>query len=328
FILAANNILMRIGGEGGVAVFGVVLNISYIALCLYDATGATLQPLISTFIGEKNKTALRATRRLSFAWGMGLSALLIFAVFIFAENICGFFGLRADISQGVYAVRLFCIGAVFAGVSIIASAYFQAGGRARWSFAIGLLRNCIVLLPLALLLGLFGPQLFWWVFPITEGVSLAVWMLIRRLGRHKNTEKDMDRSRIYSRMIENKNEDIRTLLTEVESFCEKWEADVKQSYYVLMAVEEICNAIIQNAFGGNHGEYIQLTLIANGDGIFELHVRDNAILFNPFDMITKKVDIEDSERELDSLGMLMIKNKSKDFFYRRYQGFNTLTVKV
>lgn len=328
FILAANNILMRISGEGGVAIFDVVLNISYIAFCLYDATGATMQPLISTFTGEKNKAAVRTTRRLSFTWGMGLSAALILAIFIFAENICGFFGLRQDVPLGVYAVRLFSIGALFAGVSIIASAYFQSGGLAKQSFGIGLLRNCIVLLPLAILLGLFGPQYFWWVFPITEGVSLALWVLFRRLGRNKNTVNDMERSRIYSRMIENKNEDIKTLLAEVESFCERWDADAKQSYYVLMTVEEICNAIIINAFGGNGGEYIQLTLIANGDGMFELHVRDNATLFNPFDMITKKVDINDSEQELDSLGMLMIKNKSKNFFYRRYQGFNTLTVKV
>ncbi len=328
FILTANNILMRIGGEGGVAIFGVVLNISYIALCLYDATGATLQPLISTFTGEKNKTAVKSTLKLSFAWGMGLSAALIFVIFIFAENICGFFGLRADVALGVYAVRLFCIGALFAGVSIIASAYYQSEGRAKWSFSIGLLRNCIVLLPLTAVFGFMGEQNFWWIFPVTEAACLAVWILWRQMSRSRNKEEALDRARIYSRMIENKNEDIKTLLAEVEAFCEKWDADARQSYYVLMTVEEICNAIIINAFGGSGGEYIQLTLIAGEDGMFDLHVRDNATLFNPFDMITKKVDIDDSERNLDSLGMLMIKNKSKDFFYRRYQGFNTLTVKV
>ena len=328
FILFANNILMRIGGQGGVAIFDVVLNTSYIALCLYDATGATLQPLISTFTGEKNKAAESKVLKLSLIWGMGLSMVLILAIGVFAENICGFFGLSENISLGVYALRLTCIGAVFAGVSIILSAYYQSAGQVKWSFGIGLLRNCIVLLPLTVVFGFSGMQNFWWVFPVTEMVSLVVWAVWRRIGKPVSVDGALDKTRIYSRIIENKYEDISTLIAEVEEFCDKWEAEVKQSYYVTMTVEEICQAIIKNAFGGDGGEYIQLTLIASENGVFELHIRDNATTFNPFDMITKKVDIDDSDRDLESLGILMIKNKAQDFFYRRYQGFNTLTVKV
>ena len=328
YILFANNILMRTGGAGGVAIFDVVLNTSYIALCLYDATGATLQPLISTFTGEKNKAAVSRVFKLSLRWGMGLSAVLILAIGIYAENICGFFGLRENIPLGVYALRLTCIGAVFAGVSLIVSAYYQSAGQVKWSFGIGLLRNCIVLLPLTVIFGLLGVQNFWWAFPVTEMASLFVWAVWRRAGKSKSADGSIDKTRIYSRIIENKNEDISTLISEVEEFCDKWKADVKQSYYMTMTVEEICQAIINNAFDGDGGEYIQLTLIAGENGMFELHIRDNAITFNPFDMITKKVDIDDSERDLDSLGILIIKNKAQDFFYRRYQGFNTLTVKV
>ena len=55
-------------------------------------------------------------------------------------------------------------------------------------------------------------------------------------------------------------------------------------------------------------------------------MRDNAVDFNPFAMKTGQ-DYE-NEENLASLGIQMVKAKSKRFFYRRYAGFNTLTVEV
>ncbi len=328
FLLLANNILMRISGEGGVAILDVVLNTSFVALCFFEAMVSTLQPLASTFTGEKNKSSATGVLRMSFFWGMGLSASLILVIAIFSADVCGIFGLRENTALGGYALRLVCAGSVFAGVSMIMSAYYQSSGQAKWSFTIGILRNFILLLPLTVAFGFTGSGLFWWVFPITEAASLAVWALMRRLSRAERTARAMDETRIYNRIIENKDEDIGMLISDVQEFCDKWDADAKQSYYVTMTVEEICQSIIKNAFGPRGGEYIHLTLIAGETGEFELHIRDNATTFNPFDMITKKVEINDTEKELDSLGILMIKNKAKDFFYRRYQGFNTLTVRV
>lgn len=31
---------------------------------------------------------------------------------------------------------------------------------------------------------------------------------------------------------------------------------------------------------------------------------------------------------MDAMGMLVIKKQAKDFFYREYQGFNTLVVRI
>lgn len=107
---------------------------------------------------------------------------------------------------------------------------------------------------------------------------------------------------------------------------------MKQSYYVTLTVEEICSAIIANAFGKQNriGEenYIQLTLVANPNGDFELHLRDNATFFNPFDMVTKRILDADSTEGLDAIGILMVKQKAKQFFYRRYLGFNVLVITV
>ena len=63
------------------------------------------------------------------------------------------------------------------------------------------------------------------------------------------------------------------------------------------------------------------------DETFELHIRDNAVSFNPFELNTNKAD-KDMDFDMDAMGMLVIKESAKSFYYRRYQGFNTLVVKI
>ena len=128
----------------------------------------------------------------------------------------------------------------------------------------------------------------------------------------------------------NAGEEIADTIAEIEEFCGKWGADFRQSYYVTLTVEELCMAIIQNAFGKGREDYIQLTLIAQENGEFTLHIRDSAVSFNPFSMKMKKLELGDdnTEEEMKSVGILIVVKNAKEFFYRRYQGFNTLTVKV
>lgn len=60
FLLIANNALLRMAGENGVAVFDMVQNASYLILYLYEGTAKAAQPLVSTFYGEKNMVSARA----------------------------------------------------------------------------------------------------------------------------------------------------------------------------------------------------------------------------------------------------------------------------
>ena len=94
-----------------------------------------------------------------------------------------------------------------------------------------------------------------------------------------------------------------------------------------LTVEEIGVVIISKAFASQPDGYIQLTLIACEDGGFQLHVRDNAAGFDPFSLATQKLG-EDGTVDLDAIGMLMVKKQARSFFYRQYQGFNTLVVSI
>ena len=82
FLLLGNRMLLRAGelglikGDLYVAVFDVVMNISYIFLGIYQAFADTMQPLASTFAAEHGKDDLKYLARLAMATGLmvGISA--------------------------------------------------------------------------------------------------------------------------------------------------------------------------------------------------------------------------------------------------------------
>lgn len=329
FILLMNNILMNIGRESGVAAFNVVLNTTMIAMCMGDAVNNTMQPLVSTFTGERNLESMRQVRAIALKWGLSLSVLMMFLLFWQAGNICRLFGIRGSMETGTAALRIFFTGFPAAVISSLTTGYYQSSGKAKAAFIIVFLRSFALLVPAAILFARLGLPGFWYLYAFAEWGSLLLWNIYCRVRRAELMQVGSDQEKIYSKTILSQNEDIAALVLEVESFCELRGASMKQNYFVTMAVEEICQAIMQHAFGSRGQGYIQITLIADGGGEFELHIRDSAVAFNPFEMKTGKIrlGVEDQD-SLDAMGILMVKTKAKEFFYRSYQGFNTLTIRI
>ena len=91
-------------------------------------------------------------------------------------------------------------------------------------------------------------------------------------------------------------------------------------------LEEVCGLILSRAFS-TEGGYIQFTIVPHSDGTVAIHLRDNARAFNPFEVNTDAISLEDGTG-LDAIGIKMVKRKAKEFFYRRYAGFNTMVVRI
>ena len=154
-----------------------------------------------------------------------------------------------------------------------------------------------------------------------ELLTLAIWVPIAM-----RKKKIVPGGKVFTYLLDTNSTNTADLLEKAEAFCEQNDANMKQMYCVSLCIEEVCQAIIENAFRRKGDEYIQLTICFEDDGTFAIHMRDNAVSFNPFNMKTGQ-DYEDEE-QLASLGIQLVKTKSKKFFYRRYAGFNTLTVEV
>ena len=326
FILSANNILMYISGDIGVAVFDCIQNVSYIILYLYEGTAKAAQPIVSTFSGERNVHGQKSILIYSLIVGCLVGGSVIGVIALYPELMCMIFGITGQKSIEIanMALRIYCIGAFFAGINTLIEIFEQAREKEKESYIIAIFRGAVFLIPLTFLFALSGIKYFWFVFPATEILSLIIFLIWKKYkNRH---EIDFDISRIYSCTITNSFKDMEVLMNDIDEFCKKWNASAEQSIYVVMTIEEICVAII-NQFENNIDGRIQITLIAYEDGEFELHIRDNADSFNPFELETDLAN-EEGDFNMDAMGILVIKNTAKSFFYRKFQGFNTLVVRI
>ncbi|MDO5131762.1 MAG: MATE family efflux transporter [Eubacteriales bacterium] len=398
FLLLCNNILRRLGGETGIAVFDVLQNTSYLILYLYDGTVKAMQPIVSTYYGENNRQGMQTLFRTGFLTGIGTGTLAILFAECRPDLICMLFGLAGSSAAPLActAIRIFAAGAFFGGISILLSNFFLARELGFFALFLETLRGAVILIPAALFCSRFGLRGFWWLYPCTEILSLAlVELLVIIRGRTSRIFKlPVTEDRIFRRTILSSSKDIGQASVDLEEFCEHWKASMAQSYTVMLAVEEIGMAILKHGFEKQQNAedsfedpgpsreldrveaselnqeekdtdpltrraafnrrnirdlpinyitgrlfrrlmrmsdrtdsvgYIQITVLAMENGSFELHLRDNAVEFNPFSL--EGGSVLESE-DLDATGILLIRKRSKKFFYRRFQGFNTLVISV
>lgn len=327
FFLICNNLLIRLGGETAIAVFDVIQNTSYLILYLFEGTGRAMQPILSTYQGEHNKLGKKKVVQLGFISGLAVGGLLIAFVEAWPRGMCLLFGIAGSATEAlaVVALRMYGVAALFAGINILLCNYYQACENEKPSFVLETLRGVVLLLPLTFLCYNFGLQYFWFLFLLTEAGALLVFLLLSIGGRYRRVE--LAEERIFQRTILSNAENVMDVSQDLEAFCEAWGTDVKQQMLATMTIEEIGMAILKHGFQGRTDGYIQITAIMEESGELELHLRDDATTFNPFDMNTQRASIE-NDFDMDSMGVLVIKKRAKDFFYRQYQGFNTLIIKI
>ncbi len=327
FLLIANNVLIRMAGEEGVAVFDIVQNASYLILYLYEGTAKAMQPLLCTFHGERNEKAADRTLMLGCRSGFVAGGFMAVLVAAFPDAICRLFGMEsaALIALGSRALRLFCLSSVFAGIGMLLETYYQSVEEERSAFALACLRGWVVLLPCTVLFSFTSLRYFFWLYPVCESISLSVFLLWR--NRMRKGVADFDHNRVFSATIQGENEDITGLAEEIGNFCGQWDAQPRQVYFVMMAVEEICMSIVAKNRQKARNATLQITLIALAEGAFELHLRDNTEIFNPFSLHSARAG-EQSGFDMDALGVTIVKQQAKDYFYRNYQGFNSLVVRI
>lgn len=325
FLLLCNNILVRAGNEVSVAVFDMLQNASYLILYLYEGTTRAMQPMVSTYCGEHRRQGMLNTVRYAFTYGCGAGNLSALLIFLFPRAVCALFGLGggAAAEMGTAALRLYCAGTVFAGISILLAGYFQSCGRERESLAISSLRGLIVLIPGVLVFSAFGMDRFWLLFPVVEAVSLGLWAA--RFFTAGGRGGEFDGARVYTYTVEQGSRDMAAVTAEAEAFCERWDASPRQTYFVTMTIEELCLVILRD--GGGDNVCIEITLVAGETGEFILHIRDTARYFDPFALDTGRAS-RDGGFDMDAMGVRVIKSKANEFFYRRYGGFNSLVVKI
>lgn len=181
------NKILIVFSSTAVAVFGVYFKLQSFFFMPVFGLNNGMVPIIAYNYGANKKDRMLHTIRLSciFAAAIMLVGTAIF--WIFPKELLLFFDASTDmLGIGIPALRIIALSFIFAGFSIIFTSICQALGYSIYSLYISVIRQLVVLLPIAYLLSRIGTlDSVWWAFPISEIVALILATLFLKHTLHK-----------------------------------------------------------------------------------------------------------------------------------------------
>jgi putative MATE family efflux protein len=164
------------------AVMGVYLKLqSFVFMPVFGLNNGTV-PIIAYNFGAKKPERMIKTVKLAALYATAIMLLGVLLFQLFPQVLLGFFNPSDYMLQiGVPALRTISVHFLLAGFCIVSSSLLQALGHGVLSLIISLVRQLLVLLPVAWLLSLSGElDLVWWAYPIAELASLILCLFFLR----------------------------------------------------------------------------------------------------------------------------------------------------
>ncbi len=176
--IGLNTILISFS-NAAVSVLGAYFRLqSFVFMPVFGLTHGTM-PLMGYNFGAGNRERVKQTLRAAclIALGIMLTGTLIF--FLFTPELLGIFSASPEmLSIGVPALRIISTCFVPAAIGIMFSIFYQSIGVGVNSLIISLLRQLVLILPLAWVFSRMGLGYVWLAFPLAESVALVVNIIL------------------------------------------------------------------------------------------------------------------------------------------------------
>ena len=189
-VFGMNQILLAFTATA-TAVFGVYFKLqSFIFMPVFGLNNGMV-PIIAYNYGARKPERIVKTIKLSVMYAVGIMLLGLLAFQLIPDVFLGMFMAEDSGSDmltiGVPALRIISISFLLAGFSVVCSSVFQALGHGVLSLAVSVIRQLVVLLPVAFVLSrVRGLDAVWWAYPIAElfAVTLSA-LFLRRVFRRE-----------------------------------------------------------------------------------------------------------------------------------------------
>lgn len=169
------NMILALFSEDAVTVLGIYYKIqSFFFIPLLGFQQALL-PVISHNYGAKQIGRIQQTVRFAALLSTGLMLAATVVFWLFPEPLLGVFSSKEELLRiGEYALRVISLSFIPAGITIVVTSHLQGIAKMKLSVFVIVLRQVILLVPLAWLLHFAGLEAVWWTFPLTEVIVAAV----------------------------------------------------------------------------------------------------------------------------------------------------------
>lgn len=164
-----------LGSDNAITVFGIYFKLqSFIFMPVFGLSNGMV-PIVGYNFGAKKKERIINTIKMAVILSVSIMFIGMVIFLIFSKQLLLMFGAADEVvTMGIPALRILSLAFCFAGVGIMISSVFQAIGNGVLSLLMSLVRQLIVILPVAFILNIiFGVNAVWYAFIIAEGVSLV-----------------------------------------------------------------------------------------------------------------------------------------------------------
>ena len=176
-------ILYTPGKETAATVFGAFFKLnSFICMPIFGLNNGVI-PIIAYNYGAQQKQRLIKATKLVVVYAEFFSLLGVLLFATIPHILLGFFSASPEMLEiGVPALRIIGSSFALAGICVSLGAVFQALGKSFFSMIVSLIRQLVVLTPVAFFLARYGmkvgnPDLVWFSYPVAEIASLTVTLI-------------------------------------------------------------------------------------------------------------------------------------------------------
>ena len=187
----AMNLILKFNPSAQTA-YGLFYKVQQFVLFLAFGLRDAITPILAFSYGMRSKKRIQEGIKYGLIYTAALMILGIAVTELFPGAFAALFNAGQSREYFISAMRIISISFLFAGINVAYQGIFQALDGGMESLVISLLRQLILILPLAGIFSVFvrngqmGASLTWWAFPITEAVACLIgYGFLKKIRRNK-----------------------------------------------------------------------------------------------------------------------------------------------
>ena len=188
------NLILKFSPSAQTA-YGLFYKVQQFVLFLAFGLRDAITPIIAFAYGMESRKRIKDGIKYGLIYTIVLMIAGVAITEIFPDAFAALFNAGQSREYFIQAMRIISISLIFAGINVAYQGIYQALDGGIESLAISLLRQLVIILPLAGIFSVFvknghaGVSLIWWAFPITEIIACIVGYVFLKKIRKNKVEK-------------------------------------------------------------------------------------------------------------------------------------------
>lgn len=185
-----NLLIFSLEGNRGVAAYGIVANLAFVAVAIFTGLGQGVQPLVSRYYGSRQWELVKKVKRYAVLTAIFIALLIYLGTFAYSDTLISLFNNENDsaiVELADQGMKIYFLGFFFVGINIVTAMFLSATEKARAAFVISILRGLVVIVPLAIVFGnMWQMTGIWSAFVLSELIVTGFALYIASANEKAN----------------------------------------------------------------------------------------------------------------------------------------------